>query len=309
MSTTPNPIPAKLKRYSMPIATVITATLIFSVSFSVFSSSLMSHPSAPILPLANVPSTASTQPPTLMWNNTFGLGISDSANSIIQTSDGGYAVFGRLGNGYAPVTAMLVKLDSSGVMLWNQTYDYLNSGIAVVQPSDGGYTVAGNGNDGFMLVKTDSKGTALWNQTYTVSYQRNKGGDALTMIQTSDGGYLIVGACTPFLVGEGSNNAFALKTDSSGKMQWSKTYGGSGIDFFRSAVQISNGNYVLAGCTTSSGSGGFDAWLVETDSSRKQLWSKAFGAGPKSSPTAPQTNAAGDDEVNSLVQTGDGGFA
>jgi hypothetical protein len=52
------------------------------------------------------------------------------------------------------------------------------------------------------------------------------------MTPTSDGGYIIATACTPFLLGEGSNNAFVLKTDSSGKMQWSKTHGGSGIDFF-----------------------------------------------------------------------------
>ena len=214
----PNPLPTKLKRYSAPIAVVLSVTL-FLVSFSVFFSSSVFHPSMPQIPLpiVNV-SSSSTEHPALNWVSTFGTGLSDSASKVIQTSDGGYALIGTLGNGYAPSTAMLVKTDSSGKMLWNQTYDYLYSGIAVVQTSDGGYTIAGNGNGGFMLVKTDSKGNAIWNQTYTVSYQGNKGGDALTMTQTSDGGYVIAGACTVFLLGEGSNNAFVLKTDSSGKM-------------------------------------------------------------------------------------------
>ena len=306
----PNPLPTKLKRYSAPIAVVLSVTL-FLVSFSVFFSSYVFHPSMPQVPLpvVNVLSSTSTEPPASNWAVKFGTGLSDSASKVIQTSDGGYAVIGTLGNGYAPSTAMLVKTDSSGKMLWNQTYNYLNSGIAVVQTSDGGYTIAGNGNGGFMLVKTDSRGNAVWNQTYTVSYQGNKGGDALTMTQTNDGGYVIAGACTPYLLGQGSNNAFVVKTDSSGKMQWSKTYGGSGIDFFRSAVQISNGDYVLAGCTTSFGAGGFDAWLVEVNSSGNQLWSKTFGAGPTSNPTQPQTGTVGDDEANSVVQTSDGGFA
>jgi hypothetical protein len=45
----PDRLPTKIKRYSMPIAAVFTVTLIFSVSFFVFSSSVMSHPSLPIV--------------------------------------------------------------------------------------------------------------------------------------------------------------------------------------------------------------------------------------------------------------------
>ena len=55
----PDRLPTKLKRYSMPIAAVLTATLILSMSFFVFSSSLMSHPTVPILLLANGASTSS----------------------------------------------------------------------------------------------------------------------------------------------------------------------------------------------------------------------------------------------------------
>ena len=48
-----NRLPSKLKRYSVPIAAVLTATLILSVSFFVFSSSLISNPSLPIMPLGH----------------------------------------------------------------------------------------------------------------------------------------------------------------------------------------------------------------------------------------------------------------
>ena len=63
----PDRLPTRLKQYSLPIAAVLTATLILSVSFFVFSSSLMSHPLLPIVPLANVPTSTT---PTLLWNFT-----------------------------------------------------------------------------------------------------------------------------------------------------------------------------------------------------------------------------------------------
>lgn len=96
----PTPLPTKLKRYSMPIAAMITATLIFTVSFSVYTSSLMSHPSIPLLPLSNVATTNSSSDdwsmfhanpshsgvatgnpvlnPTLVWKYTTGNSIASS---------------------------------------------------------------------------------------------------------------------------------------------------------------------------------------------------------------------------------------
>ena len=87
----PDRLPAKLKRYSMPIAAVVTATLVLSVSFFVFSSSLMSHPLLPIASLANV---ASSTAPALLWRcNTSlaegGYGASSPVvvNGVVYTSE------------------------------------------------------------------------------------------------------------------------------------------------------------------------------------------------------------------------------
>ena len=66
----PDRFPAKLKRYSMPIVAVVTVTLILSMSFFVFSSSLISNPTVPIVPLANGQSTWSRQ--TVSTDDTFG---------------------------------------------------------------------------------------------------------------------------------------------------------------------------------------------------------------------------------------------
>ncbi len=87
----PDRLPTKLKRYSMPIAAVVTATLILSVSFLVFSSSLLSNPYAPIEPIANVP--ASAAPPLLWKYNTnaveegYGASSPVVVNGVVYTSD------------------------------------------------------------------------------------------------------------------------------------------------------------------------------------------------------------------------------
>lgn len=66
----PDHLPAKLKRYSIPIAAVFTMTVIFSLSFFVFSSGLMSHPIVPVVPLANEQTAWSTQ--TAAMDGSFG---------------------------------------------------------------------------------------------------------------------------------------------------------------------------------------------------------------------------------------------
>ena len=59
---------------------------------------------------------------------------------------------------------------------------------------------------------------------------------------------------------------------------WSKTYGGTGTDVpTGNIVQTSDGGYALSGCTTSSGAGQSDAWLVKTDSVGNIEWNITYG--------------------------------
>ena len=101
-----------------------------------------------------------------LWTRTFGGTDADYANSVQQTSDGGYIVAGytySFGAGHADV--WLIKTNASGDTLWTRTYggaydDYANS---VQQTTDGGYIVAGvtssfGDSAQVYLIKTDSLG-------------------------------------------------------------------------------------------------------------------------------------------------------
>ena len=63
--------------------------------------------------------------------------------------------------------------------------------------------------------------------------------------QTSDGGYIVAGETMSF--GAGGSDAWVLKLDGNGNVQWQKTYGGTGNDYANSIQQTSDGGYIVAG--------------------------------------------------------------
>jgi len=202
------------------------------------------------------------------WNQTYGGWDTEVAYSMVQTSDGGYALAGKTSSFGADIPNFwLVKTDSSGNMQWNKTYEGngQETAYSMVQTSDRGYILAGEtrpsgkGIYDFWLVKIDSSGTMEWNQTYGGTNTDN----AYSVVETSDGGYALAGLTRSFGAGEG--DAWLVKVDSSGNMQWNKTYGGPKHDFAYSVIQAEDGGYALAGSTQSFGAGVSDAWLIKTD--------------------------------------------
>jgi hypothetical protein len=283
-------------------------------------------------PVANVASksnsfTSPSVPPAIEWDEIYG-GVAggEEATSVIQTSDGGYAMVGSLGLRMYPGTVFFVKTDSSGKMEWNQTYDFLRSACAVVQTAEGGYAIGAGyaidfGVSGVKLVKTDSRGNVQWQQTYYVNDDsRYTGSSVSSMVQTNDGGYALAGSVDrgpiafngPFYE---SSDGFLIKTDSSGRMQWLQTYGEPDRhNVFRSVIQTNVTGYTLGGTTNFNGSSDiYDLyfWLVKTDSNGKAVWNRAYGSGPAINLTGNILNEGfpGDNQAYSIVQTIDGGYA
>jgi hypothetical protein len=140
-----------------------------------------------------------------LWSRIYGGKNMDVGRSLVETSDGGYAIAGRtqsFGDGLS--SFWLVKTDMYGNMEWNQTYGGKEheEAYSLVETSDGGYAIAG----GSLLVKTDKYGNMMWNQTYPVS--------AYVLVETSDGGYAIAGYTDSF--GAGGYDFWLVKTDAQG---------------------------------------------------------------------------------------------
>ncbi|MCJ7761842.1 hypothetical protein MUP38_00110, partial [Candidatus Bathyarchaeota archaeon] len=164
----------------------------------------------------------------------------------------------------------------------------------------GGYAIAGATNGDFWLLKTDADGDIEWSQTYG-----GPGEDvACSVIATSDGGYAIAGAwgCDNDLWKlwglSSGGDAWLVKTDALGNMEWNKTYGGPGADWAASLVATSDEGYAIAGtfnCTKFIVSGGGDFWLVKTDALGNMKWSRTYGG-------------EGAEATSCLIEAPDGGY-
>jgi parallel beta-helix repeat protein len=233
------------------------------------------------------------------WNRTYGGTNTEFASSVVETSDGGYAIAGETRSFPANVAnAWLVKTDANGNVEWSKVYggtgyDRVSS---VRQTTEGGYIMSGitesfaTGAWDFWLVKTDATGNMQWNKTYG-------GADydgASSLVQTSNGGYALAGYTKSFGAGEG--DIYLVKTNATGGIEWSKTYGGANGDEAKYVRQTDDEGYIIAGSTRSFGLGSSDFWLVKTDSSGNMEWNKTFG-GPNQ------------DAAFSVLQTCDGGYA
>ena len=81
------------------------------------------------------------------------------------------------------------------------------------------------------------------------------------VINTSDGGFLIIGVSESNISGDktensrGSSDYWIVKTNNLGVVLWDKTFGGSGEDFPVSAIETSDGGFVIVGDSNSNMSG------------------------------------------------------
>ncbi len=95
--------------------------------------------------------------------------------------------------------------------------------------------------------------------------------------KTADGGVIIAGSTSSF--GAGSVDAWIVKLNAEGTVQWQKAYGGSGLDYTNFITQTSDGGYIAAGLTTSFGAGGEDVWILKLNADGSIAWQKTYGGG------------------------------
>lgn len=242
---------------------------------------------------------------TLAWQSLF---QGTKGFSVVQASDGGYALVGQYVAEQYAQSSILMKTDGSGNQLWNKTFRVGLDGTNlqfIVQTSDAGYVLAGTtsnysnyyNENQFCMLKTDSQGNVLWTREYNLQSEYGALG---AFTQTRDGGYALVGNVNYGYYG--SSSTYFVKTDPAGTVQWSRTVtgasdvGGYGISAV-AVVSTSDGGFSLMG-TDSTGYSSNNFKIIHLDSTGNATWTQLYGN--QNEPVYVAARAA--------IQTRDGGY-
>ncbi len=131
------------------------------------------------------------------------------------------------------------------------------------------------------------------------------GDRAVSIEQASDGGYVMAGS-TESTNGDVNGNhgtwdAWIVKLDDAGALQWQQCLGGSFADHAYSIQQTGDGGYIVAGSSESNDGdvngnhGAKDVWAVKLNGSGSLQWQSCLGG-------------TGVDWALSISQSSDGGY-
>ncbi len=198
------------------------------------------------------------------------------ANSIQQTSDGGYIMGGSdSANVGQDRDVFLVKTDANGDTLWARSYGTsgIEYGQYAIETIDGGYIVVGtsyNGDWNVYLVKTNAGGDTLWTKTLGGAFD-----DEANFVQNTNDGNVIIAGYTNS-AGAGNYDYFLLKMDLAGTILWSNTYGTVADELAYTVKQTLDKGYIIAGAAFAPNNT-IDAYCIKTDSMGVEQWSKYYG--------------------------------
>ena len=132
--------------------------------------------------------------PTVEWTRTFGSSQLESVRDVIQTSEGGYLVYGTTAaSGVRQL--WLIKLSAQGDIEWEDTYGGNGSETAwsMMSTEDGGYLLAGSYAEteesprGFGIYKVSAQGDREWDYISNVSNNANRP----LITSSGEGGYAV----------------------------------------------------------------------------------------------------------------------
>lgn len=247
----------------------------------------------------------------IIWANNYGGTLDEQASQVLITYDNKIVFLGEANSNDGDVSGVhgpwpftnlipdywLVCLDSSGTIEWQKCLGGTgpDQGYSIIQTPDSGFFLTGTieddngdvnrfiGSNDVWVVKTDKYGNLLWRRTIGGTY--NDFGNKCLM--TSDGGYIIgatsESADVDVTGNHGSYDAWIVKLNSIGVIQWEKSYGGSGVDGANDLILGLNGDFYIIGSTNSidgdiSGAiGNADVLVMKIDSIGNIIWQKCIG--------------------------------
>lgn len=277
----------------------------------------------------------------LEWQKAYGGSDDDRGRDIIQTNDGGYAIFGYSksndgdaseNNGFDDF--WIIKLNNTGTISWEKSYGFsgADTGFSVTQTNDNGFLLTGvldvsasgglgnskssvyrkHAGGDYWVIKLNASGEKQWSKFYGGTFTDTP----FDAIQTADNGYLIIGSSDSNDVdikgNKGAYDFWVIKISESGTLIWEKSFGGSETDEARAIVSSGDGNYIIVGDTRSSdldvsmSKGAADFWIIKISPLGALIWEKTFGGSSFDAARSITTSQDGGFIISGSSRSGDG---
>ncbi|HEX3080308.1 MAG TPA: hypothetical protein VHQ04_07585, partial [Puia sp.] len=201
-----------------------------------------------------------------LWTRAFGTAFNDDGTAVVEFANG-YIIAGTSINPANSTNDFyVVKTDKSGNVIWNNYYggtgqEYCTHAIAISDTTlliYGTTTSYTSGGYDLYIVKLDTNGSQL--SSFNFGGTGNDSGYGIH--RTQDGGYIMSGFSSSGLT---SADIYLLKLDSAFAFQWSRTFGGSGLDIGYDVEQATTGDYLVLGLWQN-GPDSSEIVLIKTDS-------------------------------------------
>lgn len=254
----------------------------------------------------------------IIWKKSYG-GIGDDLATGIVEIDNGFIVSGTTIGGnndffssYGHTDIILLRLNQNGELIWKKNFggsdnDYCKTIIKtnddnlllVGHSQSNDIDISGNiGNLDGLVLKIDVNGLIIWQKLFG-----GLSNDYFNSVaQTTDSGFVVVGTSNSSAWGNyGMNDAWLIKINQNGLLEWQNHFGGTANDKFLSIVQLNDDKYVATGDTYSYDYDAIenhgvslnrDCFVVKIANDGQKEWSKCFGG-------------SSEDDGRSLVQSTD----
>jgi hypothetical protein len=237
------------------------------------------------------------------WQKCFGGTNPDEFFDVRATADGGAIAVGRSGSTDGNITGnkggediVVAKYDANGNLQWNKNYGTtLLDGARIVIPMPDGTYVLGCYSNGNNIDFTGGKGGRdIWlmqiSATGNIIRKKNFGGssedDVFDLRLLNNEQWIFTGS-TGSINGDvtgnhGSTDVWVVKLSNQWNISKQKCFGSTGQDVGNGVVTLPDGFAIAARVNTNNGDvtglkGGYDGFIIKTDTSLNMSWSKTFG--------------------------------
>ncbi|WML48566.1 S8 family serine peptidase [Neobacillus sp. PS3-34] len=211
--------------------------------------------------MVQAPSEKEQLPAEVDWHKQFGGALMERGSKVHQTADGGYIMVGAS------------ETFSTKGIFYNEEKHWWDQDVDM------------------LVVKVGKDGRTEWYRPLGSESLDEWGND---VVQTKDGGYLVVGYSGKY--DSKATDVYLVKLSSTGETQWENTIGQK--DLYEGGIKLlptADGGYVMAGSGYDQKGVANDVLLMKIDSNGKEQWTQKYGG------------AASDTGYN-VVATRDGGY-